>query len=167
MPPTSLLDMRDAAEEVAVGVQGAVDGISVALSTGTSTSRQLSNLRASLTGYRADIVALRGELDGTDVTAFQLYDDGAVTIQLWRWERALRHSLISLASRVRAAEAVTSRLLAGSAREVYVTRSGDTLQRIAARFLGDWQEWPRIAEANSLAPGAIPSGTRLIIPPRR
>ncbi|MCI0347513.1 MAG: LysM peptidoglycan-binding domain-containing protein [Chloroflexi bacterium] len=165
--PDSLLDFRDAGETIAAGVAETIAGIEGALRGGTYTARQLGNLRASLTGYRDDIVDLRAELDDTDVADFQLYEDGAVTIRLWQWERALRHSLVVLAPQVRAAETVATRLVAGRADQVYVSRSGDTLQRIAARFLGDWREWTRIADANGLGAGELPSGSTIVIPPRR
>lgn len=164
---TSLLDIRDDATDLTTGVAAAILAVQAALASGTQTERQLGNLRASLTGYRADLAEIRTMLDATDVLDFQLYDDGAVTIQLWAWERALRHALIALAPAVRSAEAVAEQLVEGSTRDVYTTRSGDTLQTVAAKFLGDWKEWPRIAAANGLAGGAVPSGTRLTIPPRR
>lgn len=163
----SLLDIRDAALDLSAGLSAAFASVQTALSTDTATPAQLSALRADFTGYRADLSAIRADLDATDVADFQLYDDGAVLLTLWVWERDTRHDLAMLAPKVRAAETVAARLVAGSARDVYVTRSGDTLQKLATRFLGDWKEWPRIAEANGLSGGTVESGTRITIPPRR
>lgn len=163
----SLTDLRDAALSLASGVSAALASVQSALATGTATPAQLSTLRADLTGYRGDLADLRTDLDATDVADFQLYDDGQVLIQLWIWDRETRRALVALAPKIRAAEDVAERLVAGAAREVYVTRSGDTLQKLAARFLGNWQEWPRLAEANGLDGGALASGTRIVIPPKR
>jgi nucleoid-associated protein YgaU len=165
--PDSLLDIRDDVTDLTASLVAAFATVRTTLATGTATNAQLSALRADLTGYRGDLAAIRVDLDATDVADFQLYDDGAVLIGLWTWERDTRHELALLAPKVRAAETVAVRLVAGATREVYVTRSGDTLQKLAARFLGDWKEWPRIAEANGLDGGALESGTRLIIPPKR
>jgi nucleoid-associated protein YgaU len=163
----SLLDIRDAAVDLVDGVGVAVAAVASALSTGTATPQQLGALRSSLTGYRADLAELRDTLDTTDVAEFQLYDGAAVTIALWRWERGTRHDLILLAPKLRAAEQVATRLVSGTTRSTVVVRSGDTLQTIAAREFGSWQEWPRLAAANGLTPGALVPGTTLIIPPKR
>ena len=165
--PTSLLDIRDDVADIVEGVASATAGVTTALQTGVATPAQLGALRASLTGYRADIDAVRADMDSTDVSTFQLYDDAAVLISLWDWQAGLRSALIKLAPKVRAAETVALRLIAGSARVVYTSKSGDTLQAIAAKFLGDWREWNRIAEANGITAGALASGTRLVIPPKR
>lgn len=47
----------------------------------------------------------------------------------------------------------------------HTVRSGDTLQSIAARLMGDWRQWPRIAETNDLDPASsLTVGTELTIP---
>lgn len=43
-------------------------------------------------------------------------------------------------------------------------RSGDTLQRIAARWYGDWTLWPAVRDANGLVSAPPASGQRLEIP---
>lgn len=48
---------------------------------------------------------------------------------------------------------------------IYVVKRGDTLAKIAARFLGDADEWPRIARLNNIRdPDFIRVGQRLKIP---
>ena len=52
----------------------------------------------------------------------------------------------------------------------YIVQPGDTLERIAAKWLGDGSEWPRLVEANRSrisAPNVIKPGLKLIIPPPR
>ena len=52
----------------------------------------------------------------------------------------------------------------------YIVQPGDTLERIAAKWLGDGSEWPRLVEANRSRikdPDLIKSGLKLIIPPPR
>jgi len=164
---SDLLDIRDAAEDVATGVAAAIAGIESALTTGTVTAGRLGNLRASLRGHRAEIAAIRGDLDALDVTDYQLYPDAAVTLALWGWERELRHSLVAVAPSVRQAEKIAVRLVSGSARKTVTARAGETLQSIAARELGDWRDWVRLADANGLAPGALVAGTQVVIPGKR
>ncbi len=50
----------------------------------------------------------------------------------------------------------------------YIVQSGDTLERIAAKWLGDAAQWPRLVEANRSRikdPNLIKPGLRLLIPP--
>jgi hypothetical protein len=47
----------------------------------------------------------------------------------------------------------------------HTVASGDTLSKIAARYCGDANAWPRIAEANGIRnPNLIQPGQRLIVP---
>lgn len=164
---SDLLDIRDAATDALDGITVSLAVVTSALSTGTITAGQLGNLRASLTGHRADIAAIRVDLDALDVTDHQLYDDAAVTLTLWKWERLTRHQLATLLPAVRTAETIATRLVAGSARQVVTARDGDTLQSLAARYLGSWQEWPRLAEVNGLTPGPLTPGAQIAIPAKR
>ena len=52
----------------------------------------------------------------------------------------------------------------------YIVQPGDTLERIAAKWLGDGSDWPRLVEANRSRikdPNVIKPGLKLIIPPPR
>ena len=52
----------------------------------------------------------------------------------------------------------------------YIVQPGDTLERIAAKWLGAGTEWPRLVEANRSRiqdPNVIKAGLKLIIPPPR
>ncbi|MBL9002762.1 MAG: LysM peptidoglycan-binding domain-containing protein [Myxococcales bacterium] len=52
----------------------------------------------------------------------------------------------------------------------YIVQPGDTLERIAAKWLGDGSEWPRLVEANRSRikdPNVIRPGLKLVIPPPR
>ena len=52
----------------------------------------------------------------------------------------------------------------------YIVQPGDTLERIAAKWLGAGSEWPRLVDANRSRikdPNLIQPGLKLIIPPPR
>ena len=51
------------------------------------------------------------------------------------------------------------------AHRAYIVAQGDTLSSIAAKLLGSWSDWTKIAAANNLRdPNAIIPGQRLLIP---
>ena len=163
-----LRDLAAAVQDLVDGVNASVNAVVGALQGGTSTFRDLHGVRASLTGYRADLAGIRGTLDATDVADFNLSGRADTFLRALRWERELRHRLVRLGSQILSAETAAAALEAGVARHVHLVVSGDTLQRLAARYLGDWQAWPRILEANpDLSPGPLTSGTVLVIPAKR
>lgn len=141
--------------------------LTTALQTGTQTDRQLQHVIATLAGLLEDLADIRTDLDALDVTDLQLLPDAKDTIILWTWERGVRRELVRLNARIRQVQATASSLVTGQDSQTHVVRSGETLQTIAAKHLGDWREWPRIAALNKLAPGQPASGTVLTIPPRR
>lgn len=129
---------------------------------------QLENIEAGLEGLEAEVRDLVRDLDRIDELDFAVVADGQRTIGLWRWRRGVRAALVGLWLRVRAAGDVARELAGGQRRRVIVSREGDTLQTIAARELGDWRDWPRLLAANpTLTPGALASGTTLVVPEKR
>ena len=87
-----------------------------------------------------------------------------MTLTLWGWERDVRRSLSRMESAIQSSLTIADGLRTGTGLRYYTTRANDTLQSIAARFLGGWQEWPRIAAANGLKAGPVAENTTLIIP---
>lgn len=141
--------------------------IQAALRAGTQTTGDLRRALAVLTGAAEDIRALRVDLDAYVATDQQLYPDGALTLALWQWACATRWTLTGLDGGIRTGIGIANELILGRAQTRYAVRSGDTLQSIAARLLGSWQDWTRIVDANGLDPGATLSpGTVLTIPVR-
>jgi nucleoid-associated protein YgaU len=162
--------LRDFAAEVGTALlatRTTLDDVIIAVEDGAVTAARLANLRASLTGHRLALRALRSELDATDVSTLQVHERADRTLALWAWERKLRVAVLKIEDRCRVLDAIAADVALGIRRQVYVVRAGETLQAIAARLLGDWREWPRLVEANGLAPGAIAAGTVLLIPDRR
>lgn len=134
---------------------------------GTYTVQDLRHIRATLAGVMTDRAALRGILDPLNVDELIAGTDAADTIRLWVWVAELRRVLGSVATQARQADEVAEALELGVDRAVHMVRSGETLQSIAAARLGDWAQWRRIADANSLPPGQPATGTILVIPARR
>lgn len=161
---TSVIDARDDVLAVGVAVADAVNAVSTTLRTNTATDQTIGVTASKLTTAAVNIRAIRASLDATDVAALQVYDDAAVTLALWGWERDVRRSLSRMEASIQDALVVATALRTGPGQRYYTTRANDTLQSIAARFLGGWQEWPRIAAANGLKAGPVAENTTLIIP---
>lgn len=161
---TSATTLRDDAAAVSATVSAAVDAIADLLRTTTWTDQDVGALVSALTGAASTILAIRSDLDETRMADLQRYEDGATLLALVGWERDIRRALGLLAGQVQGSLAVALELQAGVARGYYTTRPGDTLEGVAALYLGGWQEWPRLAAANGLQPGPVAAGTTLIIP---
>lgn len=160
----SVLTIATDAAELLGRVVETREAVEDALSEGTYTTRDLRYLQASIAGERTDLRALRRRLDGTDVTLSLAVQTGERIIALWAWERGLRNALLPVEAGLRDTAAAARELERGRALKTYVVRAGDTLQGIAARFLGDWREWTRLLEANGLGGTAIIPGMVLTIP---
>jgi nucleoid-associated protein YgaU len=164
----SLLDMRDSAETIAGGVETAQARVAELLRTGRAAPADVRHLAAELRGQEEAVRVLRRQVDNTDVAAQLVHDRADLVLTTWRWERGLRRSLVALAGQLRAVVTSASALERGRDRRVVIARSGDTLQRIAQRALGDWREWPRLLDANpGLDPGTLTPGTEITIPAKR
>lgn len=147
---------------------GVVVAAAVSVIGASPSDADLQSVIAGLDGARADARDLLIDLALLDEESLALVDDGLVTITLWRWRRSTRSAVVELVGQAKVVQEIADGLLTGERERVVVTRSGDTLQRIAARELGDWREWPRLLAANpSVSAGALPSGTSLVIPQRR
>lgn len=166
MPVTSLYDVQATAQELAAGIGRDLPPIQALLEAGTASARDVRNARATLEGYLADIAALRDDLDATDVSDFGLGSRADVKLRLWRWERDVRGAFRRLAGEMVAAQGTAEDLERGIARRLHVVQTGETLQSLAALYLGDFRAWRRIADANSLTPGPLTRGTVLVIPER-
>lgn len=163
----SVTSVNAAIATLTQGLQEASAAVRDVLRAGTYTPRQVGHLRATLQGLADDAWEIRRQLDAGDVTRWQLTDRADDTIHLWTWERTVRRTLVKIQGQIRRVDELAEQLAKGRQQRMHVVRSGDTLQSIAAHYLGAWSEWPRIAEANSLTPGQPSSGTVLVIPDRR
>jgi len=151
---------------VSADVSAGLADVLTALRTGTQTTAHLRRTSAVLTQAAADIRAIRVDLDDYHPVREQVYDDAAITLALWTWERAQRWNLATLDANIRDGRAVVTELLQGRGLTLHPVRLGETLQSIAARYLGSWQEWRRIADANGIGAGPLTPGTVLTIPSR-
>lgn len=168
MPIEGLGDVSERLEEITGRFIAAQEGVQSALDTGAPSEGELEALRASLQGVLDDLRSLVRDLDQVDELAFLLVDDGRRTVQAWQWRRRSRRALLQFIGLARRALDVARELVGGQHRRVVVSREGDTLQRIAARELGDWQAWPRLLAANpDLEPGTLAPGTSLVVPEKR
>lgn len=162
----SIRDVMSDVEEIV----GQFNTVTSVVSGGISAidSPTALSVAAGMEGVRIDVRTFLREFDTTQVEALPVVDDAAALLQLWRWRGDTRHAVMSLVGQARGLSELAAELVTGSKAKVIVSVQGDTLQRIAARELGDWREWPRLLEANpGVRPGALPSGTSLVIPDKR
>jgi nucleoid-associated protein YgaU len=151
--------------QAALGKILAVEEQISAMLTSASTA-DLRGWQSALTLAIADAWALRRELDGEDQVDHLTHVDGAALSALWLWERELRRRVQAVLRDAQDLLSIIGDLLDGVQVVRHRVRDGDTLQSIATRYLGSWQEWPRIASANGLEPGQPAAGTLLTIPTR-
>lgn len=164
MPVSSVSDVVESVEELEARLAQA----GAAVANEDLTTEDARTIAASLEGVRGDARAIMKDLDATRDEDLLVVQDGAELIRLWTWHLETRRGLLQLVADARAGQDTASEFVGGQKRKVVVTREGDTLQRIAARELGDWREWMRLLEANpGISPGALPSGTTLLIPEKR
>lgn len=151
---------------VVTAVDDELAALLAALQSGQATTAEIRTGIATLTAAAASIRSIRVTLDVTDVEAEQVYSDAAVTLALWDWERSTRWALAGLDRRIRDALGVAVELLAGRGQTMHTLRLGETIQSVAARYLGDWREWTKIAAVNGLDASPPTVGTVLVIPQR-
>lgn len=134
----------------------------------TLDSTTAGNIQVSLQEILDEARTLMTNLANLDELTLGSALDGKRTVELWAWRRRTRFELVLFVGEIQALADLTAEFIQGFDERVVVVIEGDTLQGIAARELGDWQEWPRIVDRNpgltaiSLIPGltlTIPSRT--------
>lgn len=104
--------------------------------------------------------------DGTPVRSFlsiRLQEYVSVSVDI---QRGLFFGSPTVSAAVTTVAELGRAVISGNA-TIHTTSAGDTLQSLAAAFLGDPALWRDIAEANGIDdPLDVPPGTRLVIPPR-
>lgn len=146
--------------------QGLSEGVQALEVPPDPSARQLRHLRATLSGYAADVRSLRDDLDANDIRDILAFEWPEDVIRAWQLERRTRRALVQVGEQLRQVDAVAETLERGAEADRYVTKSGDTWQGVAARLLGDWREWPRLVAANGGDPATLPPGTILTVPER-
>lgn len=160
----SLKPIRDATLDL-VEVSSVIQSSFIDLiDAGTYTDNDIESFSTSIEKYLEDIADIRADLDPKNVTDYVIAERGDAYLRVWLWEKQTRYALAKVARQMIDARDASQELKSGKTKMLYITKHGDTLQSIAAKFLGSWQEWPKIAQANKIEPGIITSGTTLIIP---
>lgn len=168
MAITSLREIFETAGEIPETAREIWAEVSTALEAGDVSSAQLRHLAARLRGLLDEIKAIRTDLDPADAVDFLRGTHPDQLVGVWQAERETRRQLVKASGSVLELIDIVGRIDAGDALSVYVSRDGDTLQGIAAVYLGDWRSWPALLDANpEISPGALDPGTLVFIPARR
>lgn len=163
----SVRDTIDDVDDLVERVRAADTAVRSTLTSARApTAAQYGQLRAALAGALGDVAAVRETLDTADVTEAHPHPDAAARLALWQWERGLRSALTGVRRRVLDTDAVVALAQVRRVARRHVVVSGDTLQAIAARYLGDHTRWTEIAATNGLSPGQPTPGVVLDIPDR-
>lgn len=130
----------------------------------TTDTRALLLERDRAIVLRQSCRAVRADLDALDVLTGVAA--GSSLLESAIWERQTRQDLLRIEQQAGALiDALGSLLPGGYRQRRYTVRTGDTLQTIARREMGDWQAWTQIVEANRIDPGeALTVGSELVIP---
>lgn len=164
MPVESI---RDVVEDVEAIGERLTSVLELAETPGM-THETAQSIVASLEGIKADARTTITDLDSTQDEDLLIVEDGAILLRLWNWHRDVRRYLLGVIGKADDAQDVADEYVGGQDQKVVFSKQGDTLQRIAARELGSWNEWPRLLQANpGVSVGNLPPGTPLIIPEKR
>lgn len=152
----------------ALAVQGALNGAATALSTVTRAGDMTVDLarRTSRSLFGA-VDAMRASVERTAQAPILTLASSPVGVLLG-YEH--NHLARTYARRVQADSLARMREVNGLAQPArasqHVVRQGDTLPRLAVLYLGAFDRWPEIAEANDLDTSTLSVGQTLSIPPR-
>lgn len=160
----SLKPIRDATLALVLAASSSQSNFIDLIDAGTYTDKDIESFNSFANSHLNDIEDIRSSLDPKNVTDYVIAERGDAYLAVWEWEKQTRFALSVVARKLIDAKNAASELKTGKASLLYVTKRGDTLQSIAAKFLGSWQSWSIIADANGIEPGIIEPGTTLIIP---
>jgi hypothetical protein len=164
---TSAATLKEDLLDFSTNLRAVLERGRAVLDAGTSTDRDMKQLEADLQGCAGDIRDFRVDLDAWRAIDSLVYDDGEALIALWTWERDLRAALVDALASIQEIQRLAGEIAVGRGETIYVSKSGDTWQSVAADQLGDWKEWPRLVATNSGDPATLAGGTVLTIPVRR
>lgn len=160
----SVSQVTDAVDLIVSRLTDAQSQVRISGINGSSAAALLTELST----VQADLKVLLLDLAGLDPETLLSVVDGFGAIQMWSWRRTLRFELLQLTRAVQQHIEDTTAYVQGPIVRVVYTTEVDTLQSIAARELGGWEQWPRLVERNpGLTPTNLPPGTAIIIPPPR
>lgn len=178
--PSGTEDVRNA-KDLLDDVRGELDRLSAAangvlfaseddtslLGRADLTHHKLLALAASfgrVAGSATDLAASVQELASADIVA---YDDISAMLGSEEWLRTTHAEAMQMFASARAGQLDARSRAAQRIRTIYRTKNGDSLERIAERFLGSPDSWRLIYDANDLDSIVLPVGLDLIIPEKQ
>lgn len=161
MPITSTDEVETSVDEFGAAianVQAAVAESTLDEFTGASALLDLRNARD-------DAVELAGDLAQVDPLTLVATTTAENTINVWRWRYATRTSVMAFIVELGDLIDILELFLKGFNEKVVVSTEADTLQSIAARELGGYEDWPLLLKRNpGLSPVTLEPGTTIVIP---
>ena len=152
-----------AASDVAIGA----DDTTSILDLADRTQHKLLGLAAAfgrVAGAALETALSVQELAAGDIVA---YDDVVAMLSFEEWTRTTQTESVRLYGSARAAQIDARSRAAQRIRTIYRARSGDSLERIATKYLGSPDSWRLIYDANNMDSILVVPGRDYIIPEKQ
>lgn len=165
LPPVRV-EEQPTVDAVLVSILELQDQLARILAAPRTSTRDLEQLVADLTGLMGRVRDLRERLDvwrGVDALPVTSADD---LLAGWRWERRVRDALSELTGAILSAQDAAREASRGREVRQALVRSGDTWQSLAQRHLGSWERWRELVEINRADPAAPLTGQAIQLPER-
>jgi len=158
-PPPQPISIRDWAATLSTLANewSLIDAaVSSLLATANVTFREVDGVMAQARTYRRNLMEHRALIEDMDFDLFAPSFSAAGSISGFIWFKELNFQITQLLAISGDALDALSKLSASSEFEYHLVRATDTLQNLAVRYMGSYENWRRIVDANAINIAAFP-----------